>query len=562
MTGNDSILEMSDEGDLSSCLRLEIPESARIGQSPARCLLTPEAIFLLENAGLRPWRIQLAFDIPAPSAVGSVLILADDRPLGRFYACKGEADTTFTTEPFLLSTGGHSLRFLLENGLQELPVQKIRLTGYPLQHRELVESFPFDLYQRYEAIREILDSLYAGREESDRSSIRILDYGGLMGGSVGHMGSIADFLPSFSTVVADTRECGLPGFVRINPGEFPFGEKEFSVVVSLDVLEHVPRPDRKSFLQAVLGAAGDWAIVGCPVDSPSVRDAEAALRTFIEHYTGYKQVFLEEHERFVLPSEEEITDLLQQMGYEYLALPNGYLPRWFWMQCVTFFASTAQNSQLQEKINRFYNRNFFPLDKTLPSYRTLFLVNVGRQGRLADFDARTWISRPGDGPPEHWAAEAHLMLELFQLQHWAEKDRRLERLSATLYDREKLILYQQNHIQNIESEAAHLRQYSRQLEKERQEVDRQKAGMETHARNLEEHIRHLDRELLLQSDRLHSAGADLQQQEHRIQGQSEQIRELEERNALLQRRLDSPRLAEVLSSPWRWIRKWVRSSRR
>jgi hypothetical protein len=499
----------------------------------------------------------------------SFLVLIDDRPLEKFFLENCPDRKEFKTLPFLVSSGGHQIRFLFGKGLERLPVESIRLCGHPAGYDELTESFPFDLYQRYAAFREIIPLLYPSSAEK----VRILDYGGVMGGSLGHMGSIADFLPSYEVTLADTRACDLPHFVRLEEGAFPFHARQFSTVVCLDVLEHIPAAERKAFILKLLETASDWLILGCPFADEAVADAEDALDAFIQNQLGYRHSFLAEHSLYGLPVLAEIHGILQEAGVRFATLPNGYLPRWFFMQCVSFFVSSLQCDHLAERINRFYNRYFFPVDKQGPAYRQILVIDAGNSGRLEQLSLERLTISENQQPPPHWTDLGHLLLELLNLNRVGVVQKEAERLSFLLSSREQLLLQQQIHQRMLEEQMGFLKGQNGSLEKERLDLQRHITNLEAHIRGLEDHIRGLEahargleeyvrclekhnQELTAGMHRLELEMVPTATERRRLQ---EVSANLEHQVETLRCQLDSPTLKVMFRVAWKMVRKHFRS---
>ncbi len=534
----------------------------------------PESFVRLYNSQSAPWLLTIRIRVPQSGLTGSFLCLADDRPLERFYLENCPDTKEFCTPPFLISCGGHQIRFLFEQGLERLPVESVHVSGHPVSHEYLVESFPFDLFQRYAGVREIVNLLYT--PDVDRSRVSILDYGGVMGGSLGHMGSIADFLPGFQVTLADTRSCDLPHFVLLEEGSFPVLPGQFSTVICLDVLEHVPPACRKDFLRKLLETSSDWLILGCPFADPALEDAESALDLFIQNQLGYRHSFLAEHQQFGLPVLEEIQGWLEEQGVQCISLPNGYLPRWFFMQSVNFFVSSLQCDQLAEKINRYYNRYFFQFDKQTPSYRHILVADIGRSGRLNGLPWKDFVSAGIGQMPSHWASLGQVLLELLSLNRIGTLQKEAGRLSFLLASREQNLIQQQIYQNMLKEQLDLAKLLSGNLEKELQDARSHSANQEMHRNNLETHIRGLEEHVRGLEE--HIRGLEVERHASEIQKEETLIRlhqlelnnllaeqekretaELRRQVELLHHEIYSPTWKVVLRTVWKWIRKNFRS---
>jgi hypothetical protein len=81
----------------------------------------------------------------------------------------------------------------------------------------------------------------------------------------------------------------------------PFCNREFDVVVAVDVLEHIPPEDRQTVLRELARVAARRLIVAGPAGD-AARRADAFVAAHYEVLPGW----LEEHQRFGLPTVDEL----------------------------------------------------------------------------------------------------------------------------------------------------------------------------------------------------------------------------------------------------------------
>lgn len=140
---------------------------------------------------------------------------------------------------------------------------------------------------------------------------------------------LACALPDFPFVGLDV---SFPGTVadsmlalRAEPGPLPFADAAFDTVLSLDVLEHVPRPDRASFVAELARVAARRVVLVCPTDAAASLDALVGNRVTA---TGAPEPeWLTEHREHGLPSQDEVAALCAVEGFRLEPLPmvNGLL---------------------------------------------------------------------------------------------------------------------------------------------------------------------------------------------------------------------------------------------
>jgi hypothetical protein len=209
-------------------------------------------------------------------------------------------------------------------------------------------------------------------------------------------------------------------------------------------------------------------LLGCPLRHPNTQRAEEVLDEFIQCATGYRHDFMREHQEYGLPQREQIETWLQEEGFDYRCLANGFLPRWLFMQCVTFYISTLQDDRLAERINRYYNQSFYAQDNREPAYRRLFIVDISRSGQLLEFDRR--LPAPAFQAQEADSGigleQAQLLLQLINMRLLQSRKLEVQRLDFLLAARENYITDLRRHIANLENiERARVEQVTR-LEQE------------------------------------------------------------------------------------------------
>ncbi|HKX46862.1 MAG TPA: class I SAM-dependent methyltransferase, partial [Planctomycetota bacterium] len=96
---------------------------------------------------------------------------------------------------------------------------------------------PFDQYQRYRLVSDVVERLRGGR-----ARLRVLDVGG-------RTGLLRGFLPEDEVVLVDLEPSDVrPGLVLGTGSRLPFRSGAFDVVCAFDTLEHVPPEQRAAFV--------------------------------------------------------------------------------------------------------------------------------------------------------------------------------------------------------------------------------------------------------------------------------------------------------------------------
>ncbi len=129
-------------------------------------------------------------------------------------------------------------------------------------------ELPFDQYQRYQVTKDLFDGFAVP------TGSLVLEVGG-------GPGPLESFLPDYELMVSDVSGEHLGRFLLADGAALPFADETFSVVVTLDTLEHVPSRYRAAFLSELLRVSSDLVMLSAPFASPELELAEEALNQFI-----------------------------------------------------------------------------------------------------------------------------------------------------------------------------------------------------------------------------------------------------------------------------------------
>ena len=143
-------------------------------------------------------------------------------------------------------------------------------------------ELPFDQYQRYKTVEELVELI------RDGCRLRVLDVGG-------HSGLISDFLPEDDTFVLDMLPFEGLNCVLGDGARLPFEDDSFDLVVSIDTLEHIPSDQRVRFLEEQLRVSRDYVLLAAPFEHENISLAEQIVNEFFIKKTGHPNDSLEEH---------------------------------------------------------------------------------------------------------------------------------------------------------------------------------------------------------------------------------------------------------------------------
>ncbi len=453
------------QGDVFVAPRLGWGNLEKDERGAFRWIGKTSALYLL-NAGRQPVRCRLS--IQGRSEDHPTATLGEQRLR---HLPSQEDITRHAWEAFDLPVGGQVLYLSVGEG-NALATEKIEIQFEPVDSSQYLEELPFDLYQRYRLVGEVIDIL-----RSESQGTRVLEVGGF--GS-----PLPDFLKGDAVTVSDLVWEDRPQFLACDAARLPYPDLSFDFAVGCDFLEHIPREQRKSVLTEVRRVARYGAILIGPTDREDVRMADSLLRRFLIGRFGRDNRFLMEHEQHGLPDADAVSESLSEDGWHSLALPSGLLERWLPMQfCMAYLESVAELLPLKREINRLYNQNYYRHDNDSPSYRTLVLATFRK---LDSAKQKNLVHLLGQGTPSSvpWDFAAFLT-GLFNIDFLRERSQEIRQRDRHIRE---LLVHAEALEKGRSESACHADNLTNLLTNEQGERDK----LRQHAANLEEHIKRLD----------------------------------------------------------------------
>lgn len=286
-------------------------------------------------------------------------------------------------------------------------------------------DLPFDQYQRYGAIREIIGVL----RSVDGSILDVGGYSQLASGEDFLL--LQRFLPGVDVVVLDRSACRQSGYLQGDGLALPFADASFPIVVSVDALEHVPPQSRRCFWNELLRVTRDYLILAAPFDDDQVALAERLVYEFtaLVHGVGHPQIG--EHLTNGLPDLLESHAILVDAGWCFVEISNGYIYNWLLMMALyNHLLSIPGAASLSRMVNRFYNRSFFESDHRPPAYRRILVAARHKEGQAVLDRVRARFADATTGDQSETLvrlAQFQLLMKVVELklqnQAWQEKER-------------------------------------------------------------------------------------------------------------------------------------------
>ena len=320
---------------VSLVLMMELDKATSILSRAFKLHLSPAVLIVYAQACIRFGNLE-----GAKEALGRALALPAPPPearilLGNCYVLEGNLRTACQHYSAALPHPVASKN--LACALQELARE---LDQAPI-HDTL--SMPFDRYQRFRAVADLIRGL-------QQKSLTILDVGG-------DDGALGRFLHGHHYTCVDLIQ-GVDG------SALPYPDRAFDVVVSIDVLEHVPPARRQRFISEMIRVARRRIYLATPLAT------SAEAEQLVYRLTG--NAWLKEHLEHGLPTAAEIETILSQASLSYTKRPNGSLASWVPM----ILLNHVMKGEELEKVNRFFNQRYSADEDREPAYRYIYEIDL------------------------------------------------------------------------------------------------------------------------------------------------------------------------------------------
>lgn len=233
-------------------------------------------------------------------------------------------------------------------------------------------DLPFDQYSRQFVVAHLID---ATLRKNKRDKFAIIDLGG-------HKGKTKEFLPQDTVTVLDVFDESYPGYVKGDATAMTFADNTFDIATSFDVLEHIPRESRQSFINEALRVSKLGIFIAVPIDADkaAVSGAEQLLNDVFKELYKEDHPWLKEHIDYRIPTDAEIMELAKQSGALATSLQSNQITDWQLLQLLNFLAArNPHNTEPAKKLNRWYNEHIAELELGVnPGYRRVYFMTKDR----------------------------------------------------------------------------------------------------------------------------------------------------------------------------------------
>lgn len=227
-----------------------------------------------------------------------------------------------------------------------------------------LEKLSFSVYTRYKSLAEAITAI------SGNKSVKILEVGG-------RGNFLKKFLPKHKITILDVIDSDEDNYVKGDGRKLPFKAGEFDIVVSTDVLEHIPEADRKKFIEEQIRVSKLGIILAFPSYDEKVVNIEKEVNLLYRSLAGQDHPWLTEHLSYILPKKEFVEKILDSNKLNWTCWGNQDIKLWQQMLVIDILvASIGTESILKnfDEISTYYNKNIQPFDGNKDGYRKIFVA--------------------------------------------------------------------------------------------------------------------------------------------------------------------------------------------
>lgn len=226
-------------------------------------------------------------------------------------------------------------------------------------------SLPFSVFTRYQALSDSIGLLRKNNE-----SFKILEVGG-------RGNYLSNFLPNDTITILDVIDSDEPNYVKGDGRKLSFKKGDFDLVVSTDVLEHIPPDGRRKYIEEQIRVAKRAVILAGPIYSKYIEKCETAANDYYKKVMNIDHPWLGEHLNYVLPSKELVENTINENGLPWSVWHNQQLELWRELLIVDIAVAAVGTPKVLvafNKLNNIYNNTVYPFDRGKNGYRSIYII--------------------------------------------------------------------------------------------------------------------------------------------------------------------------------------------
>lgn len=206
-------------------------------------------------------------------------------------------------------------------------------------------------------------------------TIKILDVGGgspymasvLKESTPNHQLTTIDILPKPSDFYGR--------YIQGDATKMPFESKSFEMVISTDVMEHIPDTNKEAFIRECTRVAKKFVVIAAPFNTEGVDRAEHAVNDLNIKLFGENQVWLNEHFINKKPELDKTLKFIKNLGFNTEVVGTNNIYDWVLSTHVNLIeASLGLGKKKLDKINQSINEEIFNRSNTNPPFYRYFII--------------------------------------------------------------------------------------------------------------------------------------------------------------------------------------------
>jgi len=154
----------------------------------------------------------------------------------------------------------------------------------------------------------------------------------------------------------------------------PFRDNTFDVIVSIDLLEHIPREERGRVIGELLRVSKQCVILGCPCGDKSTY-YEKKLNHIHKKLYGTEHKWLSEHVQNGLPYIDEIESYLKEFNCRYTKIKNVNNGIWYISSYIDLIMSKFLITKFLLILKNIALAKFIPIVNFGDTYRTIYFID-------------------------------------------------------------------------------------------------------------------------------------------------------------------------------------------
>lgn len=207
------------------------------------------------------------------------------------------------------------------------------------------------------------------------ATIKILDVGGgspymasvLKESTPNHQLTTIDILPKPSDFYGR--------YIQGDATKMPFESKSFEMVISTDVMEHIPDTNKEAFIRECMRVAKKYVIIAAPFNTEGVDKAEHVVNDLNIKLFGENQPWLNEHFINKKPELHKTLQFIKKLGFETETVGTNNIYDWVLSTHINLIeASLGLGKKKLDKLNWSINKDKFNNGNTTPPFYRYFIV--------------------------------------------------------------------------------------------------------------------------------------------------------------------------------------------